>query len=222
MSARVSRRENDAARCLRCRVHLSLCICALIPRLVTRTRLLLIIHRAEVRKPTNTGRLAVDCLVNSEVIVRGRAEQPSERFVAPESVQPLLLYPREGAIPITEFAHSKRPVTLIVPDGNWRQAGKVQKRVPGLSEVPCVSLPEGPPSLYRLRTETHEGGLATVEAVARAMGVLEGPEIQRAIERVFLAMVERTLWTRGDVDTEDVAAGIPEGVLRHDPLSGVR
>ncbi len=222
MSAGVSRRENVAVRCPRCRVHQSLCICALIPRLATRTRLLLFIHRAEVRKPTNTGRLAADCLANSEIVIRGHEGQPSTPFVAAAGTQPLFLFPRAGAIPIAEFAGSKQPVTLIVPDGTWRQAAKVRNRVPGMAEVPCVSLPEGPPSLYRLRTETHDGGLATIEAVARAMGILEGPEIQLAIERVFLAMVERTLWSRGDVDTHEVAAGIPEGVLRHDPRSGVR
>ncbi len=218
----MSRRENVAARCPRCRVHQSLCICTLIPRLQTRTRLLLFIHRAEVRKPTNTGRLAADCLVNSEVIVRGNEAQPSAPFNALPSSQPLLLFPREDAIPISEFAACQRPITLIVPDGTWRQAAKVRNRVPGMAEIPCVSLPKGPPSLYRLRTETQDGGLATIEAVARAMGVLEGPEVQLAIERVFLAMVERTLWSRGDVNTEDVAAGIPEGVLRHDPRSGTR
>ena len=183
---------------------------------------MLFIHREEVKKPTNTGRLAADCLVNSEVVVRGHAGQPSEPFVCDPARQPLLLFPREDAIPITEFVASARPVTLIVPDGTWRQAAKVRMRVPGMSEVPCVSLPPGPPTLYRLRNETQDGGLATIEAVARAMGILEGQEVQAAIERVFLAMVERTLWTRGKVATEDVAAGIPEGVLRHDPLSGLR
>ena len=42
----------------------------MIPRLLTRTGLMLFIHREEVKKPTNTGRLAADCLVNSEVVVR--------------------------------------------------------------------------------------------------------------------------------------------------------
>ena len=70
----MSRRNNAARRCSRCRMHLSLCVCTLIPRLVTRTRLLLVIHRAEDRKPTNTGRLAAECLVNSEVVVRGHEE----------------------------------------------------------------------------------------------------------------------------------------------------
>ena len=206
-------------------MHRSLCICALIPRLETRTRLVLVIHRYEDRKPTNTGRLAVECLVNSETLLRGHEDMPSAPVAWGEDAQPLLLFPHEDAVPLSDYAASSRPVTLIVPDGTWRQASKVRKRVPGLADVPCVTLPLGPPSLYRLRAEAHETGLATVEAIARAMGIVEGPvvgpAVQAAIERVFLAMVERTLWSRGEVETVDVTGGIPEGAERHDPRSGV-
>jgi DTW domain-containing protein YfiP len=203
-------------------VHQSLCFCDLIPLLQTRTRLVLFIHRYEDRKSTNTGRLAARCLVNSEVVVRGHEAEPTPRFVPDESSQAVFLFPIEGATPLSEFAGSPRPVTLLVPDGTWRQASKVRNRVPGLLDVPCVSLPRGESSRYELRHESHVEGLATMEAIARAMGVLEGPEIRAAIERVFRAMVERTLWSRGNLATAAVSGGIPAGVSRHDPRSGAR
>lgn len=222
----MSRRNNTARRCDRCRMHLSLCVCPLIPRIVTRTRLLLVIHRSEIRKPTNTGRLATESLVNSEVVVRGRRESQVEPLPIPEGTMPVLLYPAEDAVPLVDLAPtlpSDRPITLIVPDGNWRQASKVRHRVPGLREVACVTLPasESKPSVYRLRSEAHAHGLATIEAIARALGVLEGPHVEAALETPFRAMVERTLWARGDMETEDVTGGIPEGAVRHDPASGV-
>jgi DTW domain-containing protein YfiP len=137
-----------------------------------------------------------------------------------DGTQPLLLFPYEGeAEPLRPF---DRPVTLFVPDGNWRQAFKVRARVPGLSQVPCVTLPPGPPSIYRLRSEAHAEGLATIEAIARAMGILEGVHVQDALEHVFKAMVERTLWARGLIATHEVTGGIPEGATRHDPRSGTR
>ncbi len=205
-------------------MHIGLCVCELIPRIETRTRLVLVIHRYEDRKPTNTGRLAASCLSNSEVIVRGhppRDRALSERVHLPEGVRPLVLFPSDDAVPLADLARSPEPVHLIVPDGTWRQASKVRQRVPGLEQVPCVSLPPGPPSLYRLRAEAHATGLATMEAIARAFGVLEGPEVREALERVFLAMVERTLWARGAIATNDVASGIPRGAERHDPSSGL-
>ncbi len=196
-----------------------LCVCELLPcpRLETRTRLVLIIHRYEDRKPTNTGRLAAECLANSEVIVRGHESQPTPPFVCEPGRQPLLLFPHEDAPPLTELAIDSRPVTLVVPDGNWRQASRVRQRVPGLREVPCVSLPVGAPSRYRLRAEAHEAGLATIEAIARAFGRLEGtsgPRVEAALGFVFAAMVDRTLWSRGMLRTAHVTGGVPAGVSR--------
>jgi DTW domain-containing protein YfiP len=75
------------------------------------------------------------------------------------------------------------------------------RRIPALACLPRLALPPGPPSAYRLRVEPHPEGLATFEAIARALGILEGPEdgprIQAALERPFLAMVAGTLRTRG-------------------------
>jgi DTW domain-containing protein YfiP len=110
---------------------------------------------------------------------------------------------------------------LIVPDGTWRQASKVRQRVPGMRDVQLVSIPNDEPSMYRLRTEAHESGLATIEAIARAMGILEGLHVRRALEHVFRAMVERTLWSRGEIATQDVTGGVPGGAMRHDPRSGL-
>ena len=104
-----------------------------------------------------------------------------------------------------------------------RVCRQVRNRVPGMKDVPCVSLPAGEPSIYRLRSEAHPFGLATVEAIGRCLRVLEGergPEVEQALLHVFRAMVERTLWSRGDFATADVTGGIPEGALRHDPRSG--
>ena len=216
----MTRRDKGHLRCPRCHMHGSLCLCALIPRIETRTRLLLVIHRYEDRKPTNTGRLATECLVNSEVIVRGHESAPSTPLALSPDAQPLLLFPAEDAVPIEQFATSSRAVTLIVPDGTWRQASKVRSRVPGLRDVLCVSLPRGAPSVYRLRVDAHEEGLATIEAIARAFGVLEGDRgegVQRGLESVFRVMVERTLWARGTIEKGDVTGGIPEGAKRHDP-----
>lgn len=200
-------------------MHMSLCICALVPRLETRTRLVLVMHKAEKRKPTNTGHLATMALVNSETLVRGVEGTPDPDVTWPAESEPLLLYPAEDA---EVLAPSERPVTLVVPDGNWRQASKVRQRVRSRRDVRCVKLPVGAPTSYRLRSETQPHGLATIEAIARAFGILEGAQVQRALEGIFRTMVERTLWIRGSIPTAEVTDGIPEGVTKHDPQSGPR
>jgi DTW domain-containing protein YfiP len=174
------------------------CICDLMPSLPTRTRLMLVLHYFEARKPTNTGQLATACLPNSEVVIRGREGHPPPSFDFPAGTQPLYLFPHEGAVPLTDYADHDKPIVLVVPDGTWRQAWKVRKREPALANVPCVSLPEGGAlTRYRLRVERREGGLATIEAIARAFEVLEGPAVREALDGIFELMVERSLRQRG-------------------------
>jgi len=62
-------------------MHATLCICELVPRLEARTRLSLLVHYREARKPTNTGLLAARCLREarsaSSVIARARSRSRS-------------------------------------------------------------------------------------------------------------------------------------------------
>ena len=113
----MTRRDNSALRCAGCRLHRTLCACAFIPRIETRTRVLLFIHHFEDRKSTNTGRLATRCLVNSELVVRGRESEPTEAFASDPSTQALLLFPHPAALPLQRFVGSERPITLVVPLG---------------------------------------------------------------------------------------------------------
>jgi DTW domain-containing protein YfiP len=190
-----------------------LCVCPLLPDppLTTRTRVVLVIHRTETAKSTNTGRIATACLANSETLVRGHEGKPSEALGWSDAVQPLLLFPHEDATPIAQAARvlDGRPVVLIVPDGTWRQASKVRRRVPGLAGVPCVSVSGEARLPHRLRAEAHAHGLSTIEAIARAMGVLEGDGVRRPLEAVYRSMAERTLWTRGVLASSEVRGGIP-------------
>jgi len=80
-----------------------------------------------------------------------------------------------------------------------------------------VRAPSRGVAVDRLRAESHGDRLSTIEAIARAMGVLEGMHVRHAIEHVFRAMVDRTLWAKGDIDDDDVTGGIPPGAMRHDP-----
>lgn len=213
----MSRRDNTAVRCPACRLHENLCICSLLPRIETRTTVVLVLHRFEARKPTNTGQLAAACLPNSKVVVRGGRAERSETIAIDPATKPILLFPYEGAIPLGELTREDRPVTLIVPDGTWRQASKVRARVPGLIDVPCATLPAGEPSVYRLRAEAHDGNLATFEAIARALGVIEGEQVRRGLEDVFRTMVERALWARGAIAAEAVTGGVPSDARQDGP-----
>ncbi len=60
-----------------------------------------------------------------------------------------------------------------------------------------VRLPEGAKTGWGVRRECHPEGLATFEAIARALGVIESAEVQKSMEELFRLMVARTLQARG-------------------------
>jgi DTW domain-containing protein len=165
-------------------------------------------HQLEARKPTNTGRLAVRCLPNSEQVLRGQldGERPIEDPVAAgppawlvRAAGPVLLFPHEEARPLATFRERPGPLTLVVPDGTWSQAVRARRRVPGLADIPCAALPPGLVSGYRLRHDPRAGRVSTLEAIAHALGVLEGPAVAEALLEVHRIAVERTLQVRGQL-----------------------
>ena len=204
-------------------MHASLCICALVPQLQTRTRLTLMVHFREARKPSNTGQLAARCLTRSAVEVIGKR---GTQRVAPVlgNELPLLLFPSDDAVPIDRYADRDVPIALFVPDGNWHQASKMRPYGAAFDSIQRVTLCNSGASEYRLREEPRAGGLATLEAIARALRALEGergPEIEGAMLAVFRVMVERTLWFRGKLRDDDVTGGIPAAARERDPRGAV-
>lgn len=198
-------------RCARCRVHTELCFCRRIPRLNLSTRVLLVIHTEETNKPTNTGWLAEATLANSEVWVRGKKDAPLDyKPLASGSHTSLLLYPNSGAAELTPeyVARIPGPVQLVVPDGTWGQGSRTAGRILREARIPTVKLARGALSRYQLRQETNAEGLATFEAIARALGVFEGEGVQRELEDIFQILVDRQLYMRGKLRREAVHGGL--------------
>jgi len=174
------------------------CLCAELEPLRLATRVVVLRHRKEAHKPTNTGRLVPLTLVGGEIRVFGARDEELDTtgFFDPAR-RTLLLYPSPDAQLLARDESDTRPVTLIVPDSDWRRAQKLALREEKLLDLPRVRLPAGPLSSYRLRRHPDPRYLATFEAVARALGILEGPEVQSRLEQVFRMLVERVLSSRG-------------------------
>ncbi|MCA9546099.1 MAG: DTW domain-containing protein [Myxococcales bacterium] len=205
-------RARAVPRCPRCALHTPICLCDTVQPLPTRTRVVVVMHFKEAQKQSNTGRLAPLCLADAQVRLRADREQPLDlRDLADSTRRAVLLYPDPDA-PVLDAhwaAADPRPVTLVVPDGNWRQTVRTCKREPALADLPRVRLPLGAPSSYRLRRHPDPARISTLEAIARAVGVLDGPAPQALLERTLAVFVERTLWSRGTLPEADVTGGIP-------------
>lgn len=202
-----NRTRKPQSRCLGCHMRKELCLCENIracrESIKSETKILILMHHRERHLTTNTGRLASLCIPNCSIHFRGLPYKPLDcaELLDPER-ETLLLFPREDAkVLSSEFLSTlKKPITLVVPDGSWRQAYKVAKREDALKNAHRVILPEGALSEYKLRREPKASGLATFEAIARAMGIIENPEMQAKLEELFRLMVSRTLGSRGYVN----------------------
>jgi DTW domain-containing protein YfiP len=205
-------------RCSQCKLHLELCYCVLIPRIETRTRVVVLMHAQETKKATNTGSLAHRCLPNSEIRIRGtRDRAPLDLSgLVDDSHETWMLYLSDRSEPLTPAlaASLTKPVRLLVLDGNWSQANrlgvKLARELP--PSVRHVKLTQGAPSEYKLRKAHHSGGVATMEAIARALGVLEGAHVREPLEDIFRVMRDRFLWLGGKLTAEAVTGGLPRSL----------
>lgn len=180
-------------RCLRPQTH---CLCALIPRLDSRTRVLLLQHPSEVNHALNTARLAALGLRNAELRV-GEVFEDLEQWLTQPGYRTGLLFPGEGAQALQAYAGDERPWLLVVPDGTWRKARKLLHVNPLLATLPRVTLGALQPSRYRLRKAPGEGALSTIEAVTQALNVLEAPALFDALLRPFDALIEGQIAAMG-------------------------
>lgn len=163
------------AQCPHCQRPPAQCLCALMPCLPSRSRVLILQHPQEARHALNTARLAALGLPNSELRCAEVFEELPELLNDPQW-HSCLLFPGEQSVPVAEFAgnHPDRPLLLVVPDGTWRKARKLLYLNPLLEQLPRVTLATLGPSRYRLRKAPMEDALSSLEAIVRALNEVEG------------------------------------------------
>lgn len=178
----------------------ALCICDSIPTLDLNTKVCLIIHVNELKRSSNTGRLALRALVNSEMRVRGNTREPLDlRDLLTHRYRTFLFYPSVDAVELNKelVAQERTPIQLIVPDGTWRQASKVHSRHHELKDVPRVKISTPNTSKFHLRAQHRPEGMATLQAIAHALGVIEGDLVKAQLMKLYYARLERMLRGRG-------------------------
>ncbi|MDB6143402.1 MAG: hypothetical protein JWP80_2446 [Pseudomonas sp.] len=188
------------AHCARCLRPESYCLCALIPQLDSRTRVLVLQHPSEVNHALNTARLAVLGLTNAELVVGEVFDDLSTTLNRP-GYQARLLFPADDAQPLAAYsslAQDSEPLLLVVPDGTWRKARKLLHLNPLLAALPRVTLGQAAVSRYRLRKAPGPDALSTIEAIAQALQVLEAPSNFDALLRPFEALIDGQIAAMGD------------------------
>jgi len=191
-------------RCSVCDASLTLCMCSVMPRLDLHTKIALVIHHRELERSSNTGLLALRALVNSELRIRGDSREALDLsdLLSPR-YRTLLFYPCAAAVELDRDLVCKdpRPIQLIVPDGTWRQARKIHSRHPELKDVPRVKISTPNDSMFQLRAQSRPEGMATLQAIACALGIIESDQVGVQLMKLYRARLDRTLKARGVLRT---------------------
>lgn len=172
-------------RCRQCLLSLATCICGWRQPGRSNIEFVLLMHRDEVFKPTNTGRLVADLFPGQCHAFQWERTQPPAGLLAlinDPARQCLLVFPpndvdgrRVLALPAAgrQGAPSgARITTVILLDGTWKQARKMYTHSEWMKHLPVVDLATAISELddalghYRVRQACESGRLATAEAAA--------------------------------------------------------
>ncbi len=182
--------------CPRCLRPPAFCVCEHLPRLEPRTRVVILQHPREARLAICSAWLCHAALAGSELYATVRLDEHPRVRALCDAPGTWLLFPGEGATPATERTGAP-PEALLVLDATWPQALKLLKKNPRVAALPRLALAPGSvaPSGYAgLREEPAHGHLATIDAVAEALGALEGDPARYApMRHAFRLAVERQI-----------------------------
>jgi DTW domain-containing protein YfiP len=165
-------------------------VCAVWPALASLREVSIVMPASEARAASNSARLASLWLANSRCHVRGAdgLRDPAELLARPGTV---ILFPG-GNAPAPAPADVQH---LVVPDGTWAQALRIERRWLAATALPRLQLDSSWPSAYGLRRNTR-GQLCTFEAVAIALGVLGEPALARVLLARFAEWARRARWLK--------------------------
>lgn len=209
-------RGAGVSRCDECRLPLPSCICSFQKTVVAGVEFVVLMHRNETYKPTNTGRLIASTIANTRTIQwqsRLEAGEELQDLLSDSRYQPIIVFPPsddyfERMISVPQPPELAGKPLFILLDGTWRQARRMFRHSVYLQNLPVISLDKARTSAYALRKAIHEGQLCTAE-VASAL-LLQIGEVQagEALDLYFKRfnshyIASRRRWAKRDSITAE-------------------
>lgn len=185
-------------RCKSCLLWDQACICHWRPEFKLEMDFVLIYHRDELFKPTNTGRLIADVFPNNTHAFLWDRTEPEEalvNFLKDESRYFVLVFPDADSeksmsaenLFLSAPVKSGKTITLLLLDGTWRQGRKMSK-ASWLSNMPRLNLGNDELGEMTIRSAVHQGMLSTAEAAALCLAELgcgQGAHLLKHYFKVF-------------------------------------
>ncbi|MDZ7812611.1 MAG: tRNA-uridine aminocarboxypropyltransferase [Ideonella sp.] len=214
--------------CPRCARPLRTCLCPWVVPTANRVPVLILQHPLETHHAKGSATLLRLSLAHCEVWVGERFDEPRLQQALGAWGSACLLYP--ATEPVTPPAddvtataadptvlgtasglHRGEPTPgcLLVLDATWRKSRKLLHLNPWLARLPRLSLPDPPPSRYRIRKAQQPHQRSTLEATALALQWIEGDE---ARYQPLLKAFEGFVAEREELGAKAVKAGPPETI----------
>lgn len=202
-------RGKSVIRCEDCQLATYACICQWRPSLDSSSEFILLMHRDEVLKPTNTGRLIADVFPTRTHVFCWSRTEPDARLMAllnDHERRCLIVFPEEaneGAANARDLVSSLpqdgRINTFILLDGTWKQSGRMFHLSRWLDAFPCAVLPEGDGRGYAVRKSHQENYLSTAEAAALCLDLARETQAANVLRDYFELFNTHYLATRACV-----------------------
>jgi DTW domain-containing protein len=203
-------RGKSVVRCQHCQLAIKACICNWRPEAQISCEFVLLMHREELFKPTNTGRLIADIFpAQTRAFCWSRTEPDAELLVLlndPRRIN-LMVFPEDTsgdstptAVTLEEsFAqlHQDKIITFILLDGTWKQSGRMFHLSRWLDNIPCVSLPDVATKSYAVRKSHLDNYLSTAEAAALCLDLVDESLLADLLRDYFNLFNQHYLATRG-------------------------
>lgn len=200
-------RNRKKPRCWGCGLKPDICACDLMPRVELQTPIRIVQQIRERSKPTNTARLFATMVPATPILPFGMREPPfDDAPLLDPDVEFYNLFLRDDATPIDELPEPApgKKRGFVVLDGTWHQCSRMARRVPVVRDLPCVMLPPGKPSIWRVRTQHDPRGVSTFEATVRLLEIVEGAEAVRPLVEAFEVITARLLHLKGKLKSPEV------------------
>jgi DTW domain-containing protein YfiP len=179
--------------CYRCFWPQSLCWCASVVPMATRTRFVFLMHPKEFkREKAATGRLTHLCLAASEIHCGvGFDEHAAVQALLQDPRNfPVLLYPGRDALNLSLPAHAEQlrtwargraresatgspQLVVFLLDATWALGRKMLRLSPSLQRLPRIMFTPSAPSRYVIKQQPHAGCLSTLEATHELLLTLQ-------------------------------------------------
>lgn len=206
-------------RCVECLLAKQYCICEWLKPFNGEFPfdIVLLMHRDEILKPTNSGRLMAEAFPNQCMAFEwSRLEPPPEliALINQADRQCAIVYPARNHRQPVEFNYlistaiskehpsmslmTKKP-TLIFLDGTWRQAARMFNHSHWLSHLPFYALDDVVVGEYAVRKASEISRLATAEAASLVLAALHAQKASEHLQHIFTVFNQHCAATRACV-----------------------